>query len=135
MNLHQIGPTKIYRKPKQPQQSPPTPRNMKVKKIKKRKRNIIFATRHPELRIKLAGLFGDRCYYCHLDLRMDSGNEPTIDHKTPTTRGGSDTDFNKVLCCLRCNRWKDDMTEAEFQAILNQIRSTPVWKLTADKSL
>jgi hypothetical protein len=53
-----------------------------------------------------------RCHYCGIDL---SDGDATVDHKTPTVRGGKDTPENKVSACRSCNSAKGPMTEDEFR--------------------
>lgn len=47
------------------------------------------------------------CHYC----KKPGG---TIDHRTPTSRGGVDGKKNCVPCCYPCNMMKGDLTEEEF---------------------
>lgn len=60
------------------------------------------------------------CYYCNarvIDVATkEHPKAATLDHKQPTSRGGTDADDNTVLACYQCNQAKGDMTEAEFYA-------------------
>ena len=52
------------------------------------------------------------CYYCKCDLIPKVVH---MDHRFPTSRGGSDDIKNLVLTCAECNLTKNDMTEKEFR--------------------
>jgi hypothetical protein len=54
------------------------------------------------------------CEYCKAPLAWDA----SIDHKTPTARGGQHTLDNLAVCCRRCNTLKGPATEEEFRALL-----------------
>lgn len=54
-----------------------------------------------------------RCFYCGLNL-YENLSECTFDHVLPTSKGGPDTDDNKVLACKQCNNDKQAMTLDEF---------------------
>lgn len=56
-------------------------------------------------------LKGDTCYYCGEKIT----GKKTIDHKTPSTRGGTNDNENIVLCCVRCNTQKQNKTEEEYR--------------------
>jgi len=63
-----------------------------------------------------------RCYWCgcHLAKKRKGRATPrtsTVDHLTPTSRGGGRGD-NEVSCCFACNNRKGDMTAAEYIAFL-----------------
>lgn len=55
---------------------------------------------------------GGVCFYCNKPLTK---RDATRDHLVPRCRGGW-LDFNKVMCCFRCNTKKGDRmpTEAEL---------------------
>lgn len=56
--------------------------------------------------------FGNHtCSYCHEILSKD---KIELDHKTPTSRGGSDDIENLTVSCHRCNSGKRDKTEEEY---------------------
>lgn len=52
------------------------------------------------------------CYFCKC--RLNNSNR-TIDHLIPQARGGSNSWYNKVWCCFKCNNEKGDMTEKEYR--------------------
>lgn len=52
------------------------------------------------------------CYYCHRWYSLDAFS---VDHRVPTSRGGSNRYDNKVGCCKTCNRSKGLLTEQEFK--------------------
>lgn len=63
---------------------------------------------HPEQRARIYQRDGHKCIYC--------GNEHdlTIDHLTPQSRGGDDSDQNLATACRACNASKRDRTFEEF---------------------
>lgn len=73
------------------------------------------APRSCDLRVRklywLARRDGLRCRYCGSGL---CPCQATIDHLTPTSRGGSSTPANLGLACLSCNARKGARTEVEF---------------------
>lgn len=54
-----------------------------------------------------------QCYYCGeiIDWRGDKAH---IDHKQPSSRGGTDEPDNLCLTCTTCNLAKSSLTEDEF---------------------
>lgn len=56
-----------------------------------------------------------KCYYCGVKLR---GKFFTVDHLTPSSRGGSDNIDNLTPCCLNCNSEKDNLTVEEYRCQL-----------------
>lgn len=58
----------------------------------------------------------NKCGYCGVE--MDT---PSIDHKTPVSRGGKDNIENLIACCRRCNSNKRDKTEAEYREFLKKV--------------
>jgi len=56
-----------------------------------------------------------RCQYCGKRFR---GQDLTLDHIIPKSRGGPDTWENLVSCCKICNQLKDNRTPAEAGMIL-----------------
>ena len=52
-----------------------------------------------------------RCYYCH-------GEAQSIDHVIPRSKGGNNTNANRVHACIPCNKAKADMTPREFLTAL-----------------
>lgn len=57
---------------------------------------------------------GLRCRYCRASLCICA---VTVDHLTPTSRGGTYAPANLGLACLSCNARKGTRTEAEFLAV------------------
>lgn len=53
---------------------------------------------------------GNSCVYC------GSGDDLTIDHKTPELRGGDNSEDNLQTACRQCNAAKRDLTHEEFVA-------------------
>ena len=53
------------------------------------------------------------CYYCGKPIYI-LGKEKTIDHKNPTSKGGTNDLNNLVVCCRHCNFTKRDMNEKEY---------------------
>ena len=51
-----------------------------------------------------------RCQYCGDKFQ---GDELTLDHIIPKSRGGKNSYENLVSCCVSCNRKKDDRTPEE----------------------
>jgi 5-methylcytosine-specific restriction endonuclease McrA len=62
------------------------------------------------------------CGYCGKQI---SGNERTIDHVQPTSKGGSHDFNNVVTCCLSCNRKKANKTIEELNWKLNHRLTNP----------
>ncbi len=73
---------------------------------------------------KLLKLSHFRCKYCRVPLRMELGhnNSFTIDHRVPTSKGGSNTFKNMVACCLKCNVMKGSMDLKDFIELLKQLQ-------------
>ena len=59
------------------------------------------------------------CQYCK------KGNNLTIDHIVPTSRGGEDAWENVVTCCVRCNNKKGDKLPEEASMKLTGIPYKP----------
>lgn len=55
---------------------------------------------------------GRRCAYCGAE------GEPTVDHRTPLARGGSNRIDNLLPACRSCNLRKGTKDELEFRALL-----------------
>lgn len=66
-----------------------------------------------KVRMMLVRQIDQVCRYC-LDAPAD-----TADHVVPVSRGGSDSPFNLVGCCRRCNSDKDDMLPKEAGMVLH----------------
>jgi 5-methylcytosine-specific restriction endonuclease McrA len=60
----------------------------------------------------LAKMVRPRCWYCGLDLFMQTRE---TEHQTPRSRGGKDSLENLVYSCVPCNRKKRDQTLAEYR--------------------
>ena len=55
---------------------------------------------------------GGRCLWCHSSLLP---KESTLDHLTPTDRGGKKMKKSNVtICCLDCNLKKGNLTPEEY---------------------
>lgn len=53
-----------------------------------------------------------KCVYCGCGISLDSSN---IDHKTPTSRGGDNADWNVQMLCPTCNAEKGAKTDFEYR--------------------
>ena len=83
-------------------------------------------------RIALRKRDGDNCAYCGVTLnftratgRKFSGNDATIEHRLPLSRGGKHLWNNVALACRDCNMSKNQKTEeefAEYQAEILRLR-------------
>ncbi len=62
-----------------------------------------------------------RCFYC--GIKLFPANR-SLDHKTPVSRGGSNTIDNVVPACRPCNNRKLRMTTEELLARKNQMRKS-----------
>jgi 5-methylcytosine-specific restriction endonuclease McrA len=60
------------------------------------------------LRAKVFARDGNACIYC------TSPDDLTLDHKTPTSRGGSNEEDNLQVACRACNADKRHMTHDEY---------------------
>lgn len=60
------------------------------------------------------------CQYCGTKVY---GDEATIDHITPKSRGGKNTWTNTCIACFKCNTKKRDLTPSEAGMVL---RTKPV---------
>lgn len=65
------------------------------------------------------------CQYCAVKL---GGDELTIDHVQPRSRGGQSTWENCVLACVGCNKRKADRAPAEVGMKLLKKPIRPKWK-------
>ena len=61
------------------------------------------------------------CEYCGVRCR------PVKDHRTPVSRGGSDSIDNIAVSCWRCNNLKFAMTEDEYRDYLKRNDIGPGW--------
>lgn len=62
------------------------------------------------------------CYYCGKPI-FKLGKEKTIDHKIPTSKGGTNELDNLVVCCRHCNFTKGDMTEKEYFEYMGKVKN------------
>jgi 5-methylcytosine-specific restriction endonuclease McrA len=60
------------------------------------------------------------CQYCSY-----RGDQLTLDHIIPRSRGGVDSWENLVAACVRCNIKKGNRTPKEAQMLLNQLPRKP----------
>jgi len=68
-------------------------------------------------------------WYCAYGVRCDKPfgiSEISLDHRTPMADGGGTTLENLAVCCLRCNRAKGPVGEAEFLALRELVSAWPV---------
>jgi len=61
-----------------------------------------------------------RCFYCGVQterggLKQSAAIFQTKDHVIPTSAKGGDRRANRVVCCRRCNKIKEDLTLYEFK--------------------
>jgi 5-methylcytosine-specific restriction endonuclease McrA len=54
------------------------------------------------------------CAYCRQPVAWDA----SLDHITPTSRGGAHALHNLAVCCARCNGIKGSLTGAEMEFLL-----------------
>jgi 5-methylcytosine-specific restriction endonuclease McrA len=76
---------------------------------------------------RIADKSNGTCFYCGVEFG-EGWKAMTIDHLEPLSKGGPDEDWNKVLACKRCNRWKGGKSFKNFMELL------PKW-LEASKNL
>lgn len=67
---------------------------------------------------------GHSCQYCGYN-----GDDLTLDHVIPRSRGGGDTWENMVTACVRCNVKKGNRTPKEAHMPLNQPPRRPISSL------
>ena len=56
------------------------------------------------------------CFYCGVPFAAAGPDHRTVDHRVPTSRGGSHRIGNLVFACYACNQRKRDRPEADFLA-------------------
>ena len=89
-------------------------RESKNKKVTESLRSIAVKGKEKEaLKKKL----GKKCVYCGCTNELIL----TIDHSTPRSRGGKDTEKNKKICCWTCNQLKGSLTHKEFKQYLKAL--------------
>ena len=79
--------------------------------VLKPKEKVARYPNHTAKRIKLHPV----CYYCGVLLNPEIG---TTDHVVPLSRGGDDTESNKVSCCKKCNKRKGSLLPSEYGELL-----------------
>lgn len=63
-----------------------------------------------------------KCHYCGCEFVLGSDLfQPTLDHKTPLSKGGTNKIDNFVVCCMRCNRLKRTTDYDTFVFILSKM--------------
>ncbi|MCS6892950.1 MAG: HNH endonuclease [Deltaproteobacteria bacterium] len=64
------------------------------------------------------------CQYCGIKLL---GQNATLDHVIPRSRGGLSTWDNLVACCKDCNKKKGDRSPQEANMPLKMLPKKPLW--------
>lgn len=65
---------------------------------------------------------GFKCVYCGIEFEWgDRALHPTIDHRTPISRGGNNDTDNLVFCCQRCNKLKYILTDDEYIYLVSMV--------------
>ncbi len=67
------------------------------------------------LRRRKANIFardGGRCVWC--DRPVTPGVDASLDHVTPRSKGGDNTQQNLVLACVPCNQQRADRSAWDF---------------------
>jgi len=95
-----------------------------INRIKKRREKTTTAE-HIDYLFALSFEKGFKCAYCGHKLQLHSQKPnyytPSVDHKIPLTRGGTDTIDNLCLCCYLCNICKGVWTAEEWVELINYI--------------
>lgn len=55
---------------------------------------------------------GMQCVYCHAG--VEQGASLTLDHITPWSLRGNNTEYNLITCCLSCNSRRRDTHLSQF---------------------
>ena len=95
----------------------------------KRRKNAIRNSVSPKHIVRMCEAQNWKCAYCvkpmrkkrHKDFR---GQEATVDHIVPISRGGGNWKANLTMACAKCNQEKGDMTGDEYRTVLAK-RATP----------
>ena len=58
---------------------------------------------------------GLACIYCGSS--VEDGVTLSLDHVTPHSQGGSNSERNLVTCCTKCNSGRQDRAVADFAAV------------------
>jgi 5-methylcytosine-specific restriction endonuclease McrA len=61
------------------------------------------------------------CAYCRRPLAWDA----SVDHRTPTSKGGRHAFDNLAVACARCNGLKGSMGESDFRELLTWLVQHP----------
>ena len=61
---------------------------------------------------------GCACMYC--GATIEDGAKLTLDHVSPHSHGGSNSERNLVCCCARCNSVRQDRPAADFASDVAQ---------------
>jgi hypothetical protein len=79
---------------------------------------------HPRIYSLIREKYNWYCVYCFKKCRVynkiTNPNFITLDHKTPTSKGGTDEISNLVVACRRCNIIKNNKTYPEFKRLMKQ---------------
>lgn len=71
------------------------------------------------------------CGYCNCKLNYPSSyplyDTPSLDHKTPRSRGGKNEFENIIICCLRCNIVKGTMFHDTYIKMLELLSMDSNW--------
>jgi len=70
----------------------------------------------PEIKNRLYRNQKGLCMYCGVGLAKNFANVE-VDHKTPLSRNGKDTESNLQLTCVACNRRKLDCKDGEYRTL------------------
>lgn len=81
----------------------------------KQNREKVIEKRRRIYKIRKWYKYDSECYYC------GGSNSLGVDHKVPTSRGGSDHPKNIVTACRSCNSSKKDKTVLEFKKHCKEI--------------
>ncbi len=71
-----------------------------------------------EIESLITGSLGNKCIYCNEGLDVKN---MSLDHDTPTARGGDSSLNNLKIVCKRCNRRKGILTRSEYKILLEFI--------------
>jgi 5-methylcytosine-specific restriction endonuclease McrA len=85
--------------------------------------HILGYTAWARVRERLAEAANWTCAYCSGIVRlkpstMTGTDLATIEHKQPTSKGGTSKRFNLACACKGCNNDKGNMTEEEYRAVI-----------------
>lgn len=86
------------------------PDNLPVRRKRRRVQHNRPKMSHAK-RLRIFNKCHGRCHYCHKKLTIDNCH---IDHMTPISKSGSNSDDNLTLACPQCNESKGTLTENEY---------------------